>query len=311
MAVVICGTGKALPVRKMENADFPARLDTSDEWIRSHTGIASRFIADETDSASSLAVAACREAMGAVNAADIDLIVCATATPDYCGFPSVACLVQRALGAQNAACFDVSAACSGFLYALDTAAALMERHKSRFALVCAAEVLSRIVDWNDRATCVLFGDGAGAVLLQNTFTDGIEGIRPAVLGADGAGAGKLYVDGERHIRMDGRAVYTFAVKIIADTVRQLLEKEGLRMDDIDLVVCHQANKRILEAAAKRLNCDFAKFVCNLEIYGNTSAASIPITFDDLIKSGRLRKGMTIIAAGFGAGLTWGGCVIRF
>ena len=172
MAVVICGTGKALPVRKMENADFPARLDTSDEWIRSHTGIASRFIADETDSASSLAVAACREAMGAVNAADIDLIVCATATPDYCGFPSVACLVQRALGAQNAACFDIAAACSGFLYALDTAAALMERHKSRFALVCAAEVLSRIVDWNDRATCVLFGDGAGAVLLQNTFTDG-------------------------------------------------------------------------------------------------------------------------------------------
>ncbi|MGI5172824.1 ketoacyl-ACP synthase III [Treponema sp. OMZ 840] len=317
MAVIIYGTGKALPARKMTNADFPAELDTSDEWIKSHTGISSRFIADKNQSGALLAAAACREAMkglengAAVKAQDIDLIICATATPDYGGFPSDACIVQRELGAKNAACFDISAACSGFLYALDTAAALMERNKNRYALVCGCEILSRIVDWNDRSTCVLFGDGAGAVLLKNTFEKNGRGIGAAVSGSDGRGAEHLYIDENRHIRMNGRAVYTFAVKIIADTVKILLEREGLSMDDADLIVCHQANRRILEAAAKRLHCDFAKFVCNMEEYGNTSAASVPITLDDLIKSGRLRRGMTIICAGFGAGLTWGGCVIRF
>ena len=317
MAVIIYGTGKALPAHKMANADFPAALDTSDEWIKSHTGISSRFIADKNQSGALLAASACREAMrglesgAGVKAQDIDLIICATATPDYGGFPSDACIIQRELGAKNAACFDISAACSGFLYALDTAAALMERNNSRFALVCGCEILSRIVDWNDRSTCVLFGDGAGAVLLKNTFEKNGRGIGTAVLGSDGRGADHLYIDESGHIRMNGRAVYTFAVKIIADTVKTLLEREALSIADVDLIVCHQANKRILEAAAKRLNCDFAKFVCNMEEYGNTSAASVPITLDDLIKSGRLYKGMTIICAGFGAGLTWGGCVIRF
>ena len=315
MAVIIYGTGKALPAAKMTNTDFPVHLDTSDEWIRSHTGVSSRFIAGEGESGALLAADACRNALqgfdSSVKAQDIDLIICATATPDYGGFPSNACIIQRELGAKNAACFDICAACSGFLFAMDTAVSLMEHKKNRFALVCGSEVLSRILDWEDRSTCVLFGDGAGAVLLKNTFERESAGIGSAVLGSDGRGAQQLYVDRENHIRMNGRAVYTFAVKTLADTVKKLLEQEHLTMDDVDLVVCHQANRRILEAAAKRLHCDFSKFVCNMEQYGNTSAASIPITLDDLVKSGRLRKGMTIITVGFGAGLTWGGAVIRF
>lgn len=311
MAIIIKTTGKAIPKRIMHNSDFPASLDTSDEWIRSHTGIGSRYIASQEDTSASLGAEACKQVLANenLNPQDIDLIICATATSEYQGFPSNACLIQKELGAKNAACFDLSAACSGFLYAIDTAAALMERHGRRYALVCGTEVLSKIIDWQDRSTCVLFGDGAGAALLENTFDNSKRGIGSVILGSDGTGYEALYM--ADHLKMNGRTVYNFAVGVITETVKSLLQKENINMEDVDLVVCHQANKRILEAAAKRLNTDMSKFACNMENYGNTSAASIPITLDDLRLQGKLTQGTTIITAGFGAGLTWGGAVIRF
>lgn len=311
MAILIKTTGKAIPKRAMKNSEFPAELETSDEWIRSHTGIGSRFIASPSDTSALLGTLACKQALlnQSLDSSNIDLIICATATADYRGFPSNACLIQKELNAKNAACFDLSAACSGFLYSLDTAASLMERHGWRYALVCGTEVLSRIVDWSDRSTCVLFGDGAGAVLLENTFEKSGKGIGSVILGSDGTGYDSLYM-GE-YLKMNGRAVYNFAVAVITETIKGLLQKENMSMEDVDLIVCHQANERILEAAAKRLHMDMSKFVCNMENYGNTSAASIPITLDDLMSQGKLTDGITIITAGFGAGLTWGGAVIRF
>lgn len=314
MAVVIRGTGNAVPAQKMPNEALDEKLETSDEWIRSHTGIGSRYVAAQDETSSVLGARACQKALeqAGVSADAVDLIVCATATPDYQGFPATACLIQAKLGAVKAAAFDVSAACSGFIYALESAAGLLERRGWRYALVCGAETLTRIVDWSDRSTCVLFGDGAGAVLVERTADDSRQkGIGEVILGADGSGGGELFIDEQRHIRMNGRAVYTFAVRVLSETVERLLEKEGLSIDDVDLVVCHQANSRILAAAAKRLGIDSAKIVNNMEEYGNTSAASIPITYADLVAQGRLREGMTIISAGFGAGLTWGGCVIRW
>lgn len=316
MAIVIQGFGKALPLKEMKNTDFPPELGTSDEWIRSHTGIGSRKIAGPEETSASLAYQACKAALDncttpePVRVDTIDLIICGTATPDFPGSPSNACLIQQKLGAVRAVCFDLTAGCSGFIYALDIAASMLERHHWRFALVCGAEVLSRILDWNDRSTCVLFGDGAGAALLENTFEPSALGIGATVLGSDGTGADKLYIAPDRRVHMNGRAVYDFAVSHITETVKALLAKEHLQADDLDLIVCHQANERILEAAAKRLKIGFEKFVCNLEHYGNTSAASIPITLADLTEQGKLHKGMTILVTGFGAGLTWGGSVIR-
>ncbi len=317
MAIVIQGLGKALPLKEMKNTDFPAELGTSDEWIRSHTGIGSRRIASAEETSASLAYQACVDALNKsktaepVTADKIDLIICGTATPDFPGSPSNACLIQNKLHASRAVCFDLTAGCSGFIYALDTAASMMERHHWRFALVCGAEVLSRVMDWSDRSTCVLFGDGAGAALLENTFEPSGLGIGTTILGSDGTGADKLYISPDRRVHMNGRAVYEFAVSHITETVKILLAKEHLQVDDLDLIVCHQANERILEAAAKRLKIDFGKFVCNLENYGNTSAASIPITLTELVEQGKLYDGMTILITGFGAGLTWGGAIIRF
>ena len=317
MAIVIQGLGKALPLKEMKNTDFPPELGTSDEWIRSHTGIGSRRIASAEETSASLAYQACIDALSKsktaepVTADKIDLIICGTATPDFPGSPSNACLIQNKLHASRAVCFDLTAGCSGFIYAMDTAASMMERHHWRFALVCGAEVLSRIMNWSDRSTCVLFGDGAGAALLENTFEPSGLGIGSTILGTDGTGADKLYISPDRQVHMNGRAVYEFAVSHITDTVKTLLAKEHLHADDLDLIVCHQANERILEAAAKRLKIDFGKFVCNLENYGNTSAASIPITLTELVEQGKLHEGMTILITGFGAGLTWGGAIIRF
>lgn len=316
MAVVIRGTGKAVPQKKLLNQDLDAALETSDEWIRSHTGIGCRYIAEPEETTSLLGAMACRQAIvnsgTGITADEVDLIICATATPDFQGFPATACLIQSKLGATKAAAFDVSVACSGFIYGLEAAAGMMERRGLRYTLVCGAETLSRIVDWTDRSTCVLFGDGAGAVLLENTACDVKEkGLGSVILGSDGTGSGALYINQSRHIEMNGRTVYNFAVRTITETITALLEKESLRIDDVDLIVCHQANSRILEAAAGRLNLNPEKVVNNIEQYGNTSAASIPITLADLSAQGRLRDGMIIIMAGFGAGLTWGGCVIRW
>lgn len=316
MAIIIQGMGKALPVKEVKNTDFPAELGTSDEWIYTHTGISSRRIAGEDETSATLAYQACREALKnsktaePLTADNIDLIICGTATPEFPGSPSNACLIQNNLQAKHAVCFDITAGCSGFIYALDTAVAMLERHHWRFALICGAEVLSRIMNWNDRTTCVLFGDGAGAVVLENTFEPSALGVGSVVLGSDGTGADKLYISQEHHVHMNGKAVYDFAVSHITDTIKILLAKEHLQIDDLDLIVCHQANKRILEAAAKRLKSDFSKFVCNIESYGNTSAASIPLTLTELSEQGKLHEGMTILITGFGAGLTWGGAIIR-
>jgi 3-oxoacyl-[acyl-carrier-protein] synthase-3 len=335
MAILCLGTGKAVPEKKLTNDELSTMLDTSDEWIRSHTGIGSRYIAEAGDTLSELALNAALKAIASAAAAsgkditpeEIGLVICATATPEFQGFPSTACMVQKKLGAVNAGAFDLAAACSGFIYALETAAALMERMGTRYAVVIGAEILSRILDWEDRSTAVLFGDGAGAVVLENVphmedeslSSQGnvpprgripLRGIGKTILGSDGDREA-LFIDDAGHIQMNGRAVYIFAIKVIASMTEKLLAEEGLSIDDVDFLVCHQANIRILQAAAKKLGIPEEKFVTNMEEYGNTSAASIPITLADLAESGRLKAGMTIMVLGFGAGLTWGGSIIRW
>ena len=330
MAIIIKSTGKALPKRKVPNSELPKELDTNDEWIVSHTGIRSRYIAREDESCASLGTEACRAALEAANitASDVGLIICATATPDNSGFPSAACVIQAALGATNAVCFDVTAACSGFLYAMDIASSMMERSCYKYALIVGAEVLSRICDWKDRTSCILFGDGAGAAVLEQCedvkvsgaagtgcgicgADSGKIGIGAFVSGSDGKGSNALYVDKTGVMKMDGHAIYTFAVKIITEIIKELMEKENLRPEDVDYFVCHQANERILSAAAKRLELDFSKFFITLDEYGNTSSASIPLTLADMDSQGLLKRGTTIVTAAFGAGLTWAGTVIRF
>ncbi|MCR4939849.1 MAG: ketoacyl-ACP synthase III [Treponemataceae bacterium] len=322
MSVIIRAMGKALPKNCVTNNDLPKELDTSDEWIVSHTGIHSRYISDKEETCSSLGARACKNALevASVDVKDVGLIICATTTSDFVGFPSTACVIQAAIGAVNATCFDVTAACSGFLYAMDTAVSLMERHKYKYALIIGSEVLSRICDWKDRSSCILFGDGAGAALLELKASGdgglcadkvGAAGIGTFISGSDGNGGKALYVDESGLLRMDGHAIYTFAVKIMTEIIRELMEREKLKDEDVDYFVCHQANERILSAAAKRLELDFSKFVITLDEYGNTSSASIPLTLADMDKKGMLRKGTTIVSAAFGAGLTWAGTVIRF
>lgn len=322
MSVIIRSTGKSLPEKRVMNAELPKELDTNDEWIVSHTGIRSRYIAKEEETCASLGSEACRKALEAagVKAEEVSLIICATATSDYKGFPSAACLIQAALGANKATCFDITAACSGFLYAMDTAVSLMEKHNYKYALIIGSEVLSRICDWKDRSSCILFGDGAGAALLEldATCDSGLcrekgraAGIGTFISGSDGNGGKALYVEKDGLMKMDGHSIYTFAVKIMTEIIKELMEKEKLKDEDVDYFVCHQANERILSAAAKRLELDFSKFVISLDEYGNTSSASIPLTLADMDKKGMLKKGTTIVSAAFGAGLTWAGTVIRF
>ncbi len=296
MAIICLGTGKSVPEKKLTNHDLSTMLDTSDEWIRSHTGIGSRYIAEPENTLREFAAKAALNALASASTAagreigpeEIGLVICATATPDFQGFPSTACLVQKKLGAVNAGAFDVSAACSGFIYSLETAAGLMERMGTRYAVVIGAEILSRILDWNDRSTAVLFGDGAGAVVLENIpepekSAPGTElrGIGKTILGSDGDRE-SLYVDKAGHIQMNGRKVYIFAINVIASMTEKLLAEEALSIDEIDFIVCHQANIRILQGAAKKLGIPEEKFVNNMEEYGNTSAASIPITLADLL-----------------------------
>jgi 3-oxoacyl-[acyl-carrier-protein] synthase-3 len=316
-------------------------MDTTDEWIRSHTGIGARHIADTETATSDLALEAARNALSlAVErgagektpeelALTIDLILLATTTPDYNGCPPTACIVQEALGARNAAAMDLSAACSGFIYGLETAAALLNASPERKrALVIGAETLSRITDWEDRATCILFGDGAGAVLLEKTGAPSAgperRGLVRSLIGADGSGAGRLMIrrggtrnpfkDGETlekgpKIEMDGRAVYNFAVKAVAGAIETLLREEGLGIDAVRRIVPHQANARIVQAAGKRLGIPEEKFYLNIEEYANTSAASIPLALDELNRQGGLDRGDLVMTVGFGGGLTYGGNLI--
>jgi len=341
MAIEIIATGRSVPAHRVTNDELAKKLDTSDEWIRSHTGIGNRHIADDETATSDLAAAASLAALqqlvdrdpsfeGSLPAAaeSLDLIVVATATPDFQGFPSTACIIQDKLGAKNAGAMDVMAGCTGFVYALETAAGILSFGKRKRALVVGAEILTRITDWSDRGTCVLFGDGAGAVIVERTDAPmegtGRRGLIHSILGADGSGAEYLIVRGggtrnplkvgevinnKSCLEMNGRAVYSFAVKAVTETIERLLTDVGVGVEDLARIIPHQANARIVQAAGKRLGIPEEKFYLNIEEYANTSAASIPIAMDELSRAGGLKKGDMILTVGFGAGLTYGGNII--
>jgi 3-oxoacyl-[acyl-carrier-protein] synthase-3 len=308
----IVGTGSYLPARVMTNNDFAARLETSDAWIRERTGIVQRHIAEEQQASSDLALEASRSALEAAGLAaqDIDLIVVATSTPDYI-FPSTACLLQAKLGAKGCAAFDVQAVCSGFVYGLSVADNFIKGGNAKRALVVGAEVFSRILDWNDRGTCVLFGDGAGAVVLA---ADAKPGIHASVLHADGSQAGLLSVPGNvskgcivgsPFLQMNGQGVFKFAVKVLDEVARETMAAADMRLEDIDWLIPHQANVRILDATARKLGLPREKLVVTVDHHANTSAASVPLALDEFVRSGKIRKGHRVLMQGVGGGFTWG------
>jgi 3-oxoacyl-[acyl-carrier-protein] synthase-3 len=308
----IAGTGSYLPPRVMTNDEFAARLETSDAWIRERTGIAQRHIAEESQGSSDLALEASRRALLAagVAAADLDLILVATSTPDYI-FPSTACLLQDKLGVKGCAAFDVQAVCSGFVYGLATADAFIRSGQYKKALVVGAEVFSRILDWNDRGTCVLFGDGAGAVVLA---ADSRPGIHASVLRADGSQVGMLSVPGNvsrgkivgsPFLQMNGQGVFKFAVKVLEEVARETAAAAGIPIEDIDWLIPHQANVRILDATARRLGLPREKLVVTVDHHGNTSAASVPLALDEFVRAGKIRPGHRVMMQGVGGGFTWG------
>ncbi len=314
----VTGVGSALPKRVMTNDDISKIVDTSDEWIIARTGIHSRHIADDSETTRSLAVEAAQKAMAAagVKAEDIDLIVLATSTPDNT-FPATATLVQSDLGIRQGAAFDVQAVCSGFLYALVTADALIKAGQAKHALVIGSETFSRILDWTDRATCVLFGDGAGAFVLSATEGDGSMGVLAAKLRADGRYYDKLYVDGGPSttktvglLRMEGKEVFKHAVVNMTSVMDEVMKTAGVKPDDIDWFVPHQANRRILDSTATKLGIDPERIVVTLDKHGNTSAASIPLAFDVAVKDGRIRPGHLVLLEAMGGGFTWGAALIQ-
>jgi 3-oxoacyl-[acyl-carrier-protein] synthase-3 len=322
--VGIIGVGEYLPKKVLTNADLEKMVDTSDDWITTRTGIKERRLAARNEAASDLALEASRQALedARLKSQDLDLIIVATITPDM-QFPSTACLLQRGLGAKNAACFDISAACAGFVYALTTAQQFIARGAYSNALVVGAEVLSSITDWQDRNTCVLFGDGAGAVVLSEVKSGG---ILSACLGSDGNMAELLMIPGGgsrnpasretiekrlHYIKMRGNELFKIAVKSMADAAQIAIEKAGLKCKDIDLVIPHQANMRIIMAVAKKLGLGEDKIYLNIERYGNMSSASTAVALCDAVSSGRIKKGDTVLLDAFGAGLVWGACVIKW
>ncbi|MDP6350203.1 MAG: beta-ketoacyl-ACP synthase III [Chloroflexota bacterium] len=323
MSTQITGWGMSLPVDIRTNHDLAKLVDTSDEWIQTRTGIRERRVAGAGESTLSLATAAGRQAMerAGVTADAIDMILVATITPDY-GFPAVANLVQDELGAKNAAALDINAACTGFISGLAIAHGLIQSGQSQTVLLIGAETMSRIVDWTDRATCVLFGDGAGAVVLQPS--EGRGGVVSTMLGSDGAGAELLYqpggdgqrpggnpADGPNLLVMDGREVYKFAVRTTARASRETLDRAGLSVDDVDLFIPHQANIRIIDAAVKQLGLDPDKVFTNVESYGNASAASVPMALCEAVEAGRVRPGDRVLMVAFGGGLSWGGALVEW
>jgi 3-oxoacyl-[acyl-carrier-protein] synthase III len=312
----ITGTGSCLPEKVLTNRDLELMVDTDDEWIVSRTGIRERHIAADGQFTSDLALDACRNALGAAGktAADVDLIVLATSTPDMV-FPSSACLVQAKLGVRKGAAFDVQAVCSGFVYALSIADNFIRSGANRCALVVGAEVFSRILDWSDRGTCVLFGDGAGAVVLEASDTPGILASR---LHADGSYAGILNVpgnvrngaiQGDPTLKMDGGAVFKLAVRVLEESARETLAANGMTVADIDWYVAHQANVRIINHVAKRLGLPERKSIVTVDRHANTSAASIPLALDVAARDGRIRKGDTVLLQGVGGGFTWGSVLL--
>lgn len=325
MEAYIEAIGSSVPERRMHNDELAELVDTSDEWIFSHTGIKHRHIAADDEAASDLGIAACRRALerSDVDSSSIDLVLLATSTPDYIGLPSTACVVQDAIGAESAAAMDLMAACTGFIYALETARVFIKAGSARNVLVVGSEVYSKIVDWSDRSTCVLFGDGAGAAVVRGVESDRSR-IVDSFLRSKGEGAEALarldggtrrpYVPDRTEetklcLFMNGRRVYNFAVPAVIETIETLLERNGLTFEDIKYVVPHQANVRIIEAACKRAGFPFEKFYMNIHEYANTSAASIPIALDEMLGKGLLERGDLLLTVGFGAGLTFGGNVL--
>lgn len=311
---VVRGVGAGLPKATLTNDNLALKVNTSDEWIRRRTGIGQRHVCDEDENTTTLSLQAAREALadGNVQPQDLDLIVCATVTSEFPS-PSTASLVQQGLGATSGAAFDVGAACAGFIYATSIVAAMIETGRASTALVIGVDTLTKHVDWTDRNTCVLFGDGAGAMILAAS-NDSNRGVMQSALFGDARGADLIRVvppKGQacRHIEMAGAEVFRFAVGAMVDACCEVLARGGLETSDIDLFVPHQANLRIIESATERLNIDMAKVFVNVERYGNTSGGSVPIALRDAVRSGRLVPGMRILTVGFGAGLVWGANVI--
>ena len=315
---VITGTGSALPKRVVTNQELAKQVDTSDEWIVERSGIRQRYIAGDDETTSSLATDAARAALAAagLEGHQIGLIVLATATPDQT-FPASATIVQDALGANGGIAFDVAAVCSGFLYALGVADSMLRTGMAERALVIGAETMSRIVDWNDRATCVLFGDGAGAVVLEASETPG---ILASDLHADGKHVGILCVPGtvsggkvlgDPLLKMDGQAVFKLAVGVLEQAARATLAKAGREASDIDWLIPHQANIRIMQGTARKLKLPLDKLVVTVDQHGNTSAASIPLALDDAVRSGKICRGQTLMLEGVGGGFTWGAVLLDF
>jgi 3-oxoacyl-[acyl-carrier-protein] synthase-3 len=324
-AVAVVGTGSYTPERVLTNADLEKMVDTSDDWIVTRSGIRERHIAREDEATSDMATIAGQRALEAAGARpeDVDMIIVATVTPDMV-FPSTACFVQNRLGAKRATCFDIEAACAGFLFAVHTASQHIKTGSIRTALVIGAEKLSCVTDWEDRATCVLFGDGAGAVVLQ--ACEAGRGILATVTGSDGSLADLLNIPGggSRHptspatiaqrlhyMKMVGKEVFKHAVRAMSDAGRKALEQSGLSIDQIACIVPHQANMRIVDAIRDRLGVGPEKFFVNLEKYGNMSAASIPVALDEAARAGRIQRGDNVLLVAFGGGFTWGAMVVRW
>ena len=314
---VIKGTGSALPRTRVSNAELAKRVDTTDEWIVERTGIKFRHIAEDDETTSSLAIEAADKAMKAagLSGSDIDLIIVATATPDQT-FPATATIVQDALDCNGCVAFDVAAVCSGFLYALSVADSMIRVGSAQNALVIGAETFSRILDWEDRGTCVLFGDGAGAIVLA--AEQGEKGVLATRLHADGAHNQLLYVDGGAgttgtvgKLRMKGREVFRHAVVNLASVLKEVLEEAGESIDNVDWVVPHQANARILDATAKKLNLAPEKVIKTVDIHANTSAASVPLALDTAVRDGRIKPGDLLVLEAMGGGFTWGASIIRY
>ncbi len=314
----IAGTGSYLPAKVLTNAELATRIDTSDEWVRTRTGICSRHIAAPEEQTSDLALAAARQALSAAGIAesDVDLIVVATTTPDMI-FPSTACALQEKLGARGGPAFDVQAVCSGFVYALNVADLMVKSGAVRNALVVGAEIYSRILDWNDRGTCVLFGDGAGAVVLVPSATPGIlsthlhaDGHYRKILSVPGTVANGV-VSGTPFVHMDGTAVFKFAVKVLAEVAQEALAANHLAADAIDWLIPHQANIRIMDATLKKLGLPPERMVSTVATHANTSAASIPMALDVAVRDGRIKAGQHVMLVGVGGGFTWGSVLLKW
>lgn len=304
-SIVISALGSYLPDKIITNDNLSKIVDTSDKWIVSHTGIKERRYASENEKVSDLAIKAIKNMKK--NVSDVDAIIVATATPDYKGFPSTACVISEKMQLSNVnIAFDLTAGCTGFIYALENARALIMARSAKKVLVVGTEILSRVVDFTDRNTCVLFADGAGCVLVEKG-----NGVFNSIIKVEKMGSNQLFIDKKSHIKMNGRAVYNFAVKRLVDTIEMLVDKNNIDLKDIDYIVPHQANNRILQAAAKRLNIAEDKFYSNVDKVANTSAASIPIALDYLSKEVEIKKGANILLVGFGAGLTYGGVFFKW